>query len=72
MKEIGIVISDGKAGKGSVGCDDCDGAGGVPVRAVVPFPLDPRAIVTVVSIACCLADEKRNNDLKKADESLMS
>lgn len=66
----GIVTSDGEDVEVSEGCK---GAEDVSVRGVFPFPPNPRAIVTVVSIfACCLAEEKWNKALIEADENLIS
>lgn len=67
------MISEGKAGEGSVGCKGRDGADCVSVRGVSLFPLDPRAIVILIStFACSLDDKKWNNDPKEVDEILMS
>lgn len=68
-----IVISEGEDDKGSEACVGCKVAGGLSVQGVLPFPLDPRAIVTVVPMfACCFAEEKWNKDVIEADENLIS
>lgn len=54
-----IVTSEGEEVEASAGCK---GADDVSVGGAFPFPPNPRAIVTVVSIfACCLAEENWNN-----------
>lgn len=71
---IGIVTLEGEDGKASEGCEGCKGPVDVSVRGVfLPFPLDPRAIVIVLSIiTCCLAEGKWNKALIEGDESLIS
>lgn len=68
-----IVISEGEDGKCSEACSGCKGAEGLSLQDVLPFPLDPHAIATLVSMFhCCLAQEKRNKDLIETDENLIS
>lgn len=66
-------VLEGEDGKVNEACSGCKGAEGLSLQDVLPFPLDPRAIATVMSMfACCLAEEKRNKDLIVTDENLIS
>lgn len=72
-EDIGIVTSESKDSKDSEGCEEYKGPIDVSVRGIfLPFPLDPRAIIIVISIfTCCLAEKKWNKALIEADESLI-
>lgn len=52
------MILEGDNGKGREGCEGCEGAEDVSVHGVLPFPLDPRAIVAVVSILLAVSLSK--------------
>lgn len=68
------MTSEGEDRKDSERCEACKGSVEVSLCGVVlPFPLDRRAIVIVLSIfTCCFAEKIWNKPLIEADESLIS